>query len=139
MNFALEEGAIAPTYAHDDDAGMDLYANEAAVIFPGGRAMIGTGLHVELPEGTYGAVMPRSGLAAKHGVTVLNAPGIVDHGYRGEVKVTLYNTSDRTFDVRHGDRIAQLIVSPYEHVELNEVGSLSETERGEGGFGSTGR
>lgn len=128
-----------PGYAHPGDAGADLRASESVSIPPGERALIGTGVSIALPEGYAAFVVPRSGLAAKHGITVLNSPGTVDAGYRGEVKVTLLNTDRRsTFEVAPGDRIAQMIVMPVSRAEFIPVDELPESIRGAGGFGSTG-
>lgn len=135
----LTPEAVAPTYAHDDDAGMDLRASEEAILPVGGRALVSTGIAIALPHGHVGLVHPRSGLAAKNGITVLNAPGTIDAGYRGEVKVILLNTSDEAFTVAPGDRIAQLVIQKVEHPDIEVVESLDEdTARGAGGFGSTG-
>ncbi|WP_053383982.1 dUTP diphosphatase [Leucobacter celer] len=128
-----------PSYAHADDAGADLRAAEAVEIAPGERALIGTGVSIALPEGYAAFVVPRSGLAAKHGITVLNTPGTVDAGYRGEVKVTLLNTDrEHSFRVEPGDRIAQVIFMPVSRALFVPVEELPESERGAGGFGSTG-
>lgn len=135
----LSETARPPARAHDDDAGMDLHADEAAHIDPGDRASVGAGIAVAIPEGYAGFVLPRSGLAADHGITLVNAPGLIDSGYRGELRVLLLNTDrTRAFRVMPGDRIAQLVLVKVEAPELTEVGELSETVRGAGGFGSTG-
>ena len=135
----LSETARPPARAHDDDAGMDLHADEAAHIDPGERASVGTGIAIAIPDGHAGFVLPRSGLAADHGITLVNAPGLIDSGYRGELRVLLLNTDrTRAFRVMPGDRIAQLVVVKVEAPELAEVGELSETVRGAGGFGSTG-
>ena len=136
----LSNAARAPSQAHDGDAGYDLFAAEAASIAPGERANVGTGIAVAIPEGHAGLVLPRSGLAARHGIMLPNAPGLIDAGYRGELRVLLLNT-DRTesFKVAAGDRIAQLVIARVESPELREVASLEETARGAGGFGSTGR
>ena len=122
-------------------AGMDLKANisEAVLLEPLQRAMIPTGIYLALPEGTEAQVRPRSGLAAKFGISVLNAPGTIDADYRGEVKVILVNLSNEPFTVNPGERIAQLVLARYERIEWDEVETLDETCRGEGGFGSTGR
>ena len=129
-----------PAYAHPGDAGADLCAAEDVVLPPGGRATVGTGLAVAVPAGHAAFVHPRSGLAARHGITVVNAPGTVDAGYRGEVRVVLLNTDRREpFTVRRGDRIAQLVVQPVTTVRFVDVEELPPTPRGEGGFGSTGR
>ena len=131
----------SPSYATVNSAGVDLKANivEPIVLQPLQRAVVPTGLKIALPEGTEAHVRPRSGLAAKHGVTVLNSPGTIDADYRGEVGVILVNLSDKAFTVNPGERIAQMVVARYERVEWEEVEQLDSTERGEGGFGSTGR
>ena len=129
-----------PAYATEKSAGMDLKANidEPVTLGPLERAMIPTGLYIALPDGTEAQVRPRSGLAAKHGISVLNSPGTIDADYRGEVKVILVNLSNEPFVVNPGERIAQMIIAKYEKVEWEEVEQLDETERGAGGFGSTG-
>ncbi len=128
-----------PVYAHPGDAGADLHANESLTIPPGHRATVGTGVTIALPDGYVAFVVPRSGLAAKRGVTIVNAPGTVDAGYRGELRVTLLNTDlDEAFDVAVGDRIAQLIVMPVSKADFVRVERLPGSHRGEGGFGSTG-
>lgn len=128
-----------PTHANPGDAGADLYAAETITLGPGERALIATGTAIALPERTVGLVAPRSGLAAKHGITIVNAPGVIDSGYRGEVKVTLLNTDAREpYIVNAGDRIAQLLVLPIPAVEFVPVSTLPEGERGDAGFGSTG-
>lgn len=131
----------SPSYATVNSAGVDLKANivEPIVLKPLQRALVPTGLKIALPEGTEAQVRPRSGLAVKHGVTVLNSPGTIDADYRGEVGVILVNLSDKEFTVNPGERIAQMVVARYERVEWEEVEQLDSTERGEGGFGSTGR
>jgi dUTP diphosphatase len=136
----LSEAAKAPLRAHRGDAGCDLFAAEAARLEPGERASVGTGIAVEIPDGSAGLVLPRSGLAAKHGISVVNAPGLIDAGYRGELRVLLLNT-DRTepFEIEPGDRIAQLVIVEIADAEPIETESLAESARGEGGFGSTGR
>ena len=136
----LRDDALPPAQAHPGDAGHDLFAAEAATIDPGRRASIGTGIAVAIPDGCAGLVLPRSGLAAAHGVTLANAPGLIDSGYRGELRVLLLNTDpDVPFDVSIGDRIAQLLVVRFESPPLEELDSLDDTARGAGGFGSTGR
>ena len=136
----LSADATAPTRANPGDAGADLYASEAARLEPGERASIGTGIAVEIPEGSAGLVLPRSGLAAKHGISVVNAPGLIDAGYRGEVRVLLLNTDrDEPFEVAPGDRIAQLVIVEVGDAQPEEVSSLSDSARGAGGFGSSGR
>jgi dUTP pyrophosphatase len=136
----LEPRAVLPSRAHPGDAGLDLHALEAVELAPGERAQVRTGIAIALPPGTAGLVLPRSGLAARHGISVVNAPGLIDSGYRGELRVLLLNT-DRAepFSVEPGDRIAQLVLVDVETPELEEVAELEETARGAGGFGSTGR
>lgn len=134
----LEPSAQLPGYAHPDDAGADLRASRDVLIPAGGRATVPTGVAIALPAGTVGFVTPRSGLAARHGLTVLNAPGTVDAGYRGELRVTLLNTDRTDFQVRTGDRIAQLVVQPVLKVGFVPVEELPSSARGAGGFGSTG-
>ena len=131
----------APAYATEKSAGMDLKANidEPVTLGPLERALIPTGLFIALPDGTEAQVRPRSGLAAKFGISVLNAPGTIDADYRGEVKVILVNLSNESFVVNPGERVAQMVVARYEKVEWDEVDVLDDTDRGEGGFGSTGR
>ena len=130
----------APTYATPHSAGMDLRANLDAPITlqPGDRKLIPTGLYIELPEGTEVQVRPRSGLAFKHGITVLNSPGTIDADYRGEVGVLLINHGREPFEIKDGERIAQLVIARYERADLEEVTDLRATERGAGGFGHTG-
>jgi dUTP pyrophosphatase len=134
----LHEGAVLPTRAYPGDAGLDLSAVEGAVLEPGERATVGTGLAIALPDGHAGLVLPRSGLASKHGIGVLNAPGLIDAGYRGEVRVILHNHGSETFRVDRGMRIAQLVVIAVADVRLVEVEELPTSERGEGGYGSSG-
>jgi dUTP pyrophosphatase len=136
----LSETARPPARAHDGDAGYDLHAAEPAKLGPGERSSVGTGIAVAIPDGYAGLVLPRSGLAARHGISVVNAPGLIDAGYRGEVRVLLLNTDrDEPFSVEPGDRIAQLVLVDVETPELEEVAELDSTARGAGGFGSTGR
>ncbi|MBR6803154.1 MAG: dUTP diphosphatase [Kiritimatiellae bacterium] len=134
----LTETAVLPAYAHPGDAGMDLCADEARRLLPGERAAVATGLKIALPAGTEGQVRPRSGLAITYGVTVLNAPGTIDEGYRGEVKVLLINHGQEPFEIRKGMRIAQLVVAPVRRVALEEGAVSDHTVRGAGGFGSSG-
>jgi dUTP pyrophosphatase len=135
----LNEKATLPTRAHDSDAGLDLYAAEAARIGPGQRVSVGTGLAVAVPEGLAGMVLPRSGLALKHGIALVNSPGLIDPGYRGEVRVLLLNTDATSeFRVAPGDRIAQLLLLPVALAEPLESESLDTTARGPAGFGSSG-
>jgi dUTP pyrophosphatase len=136
----LSEAARPPARAHDGDAGYDLHAVEAASLRPGERASVGTGIAVAIPAGHAGLVVPRSGIAARHGISVVNGPGLIDSGYRGEVRVLLLNTdAERSFDVAPGDRIAQLVLVRVETPPLEEAELLDETLRGTGGFGSSGR
>jgi len=131
--------AIVPRYAHADDAGMDLCAACDMTIPAGEWARVPTGIAIELPQGTEAQVRPRSGLAAKYGVTMLNSPGTIDAGYRGEVCVLMINHGKAPFEIHTGDRIAQLVIAQYVHAELEVCDELSDTQRGTGGFGSTGK
>jgi dUTP pyrophosphatase len=135
----LRPDAVLPSRAHEGDAGLDLATCERVALGPGERAVVPTGLAIALPEGFAGFVQPRSGLASRHGITVVNAPGLIDSGYRGELRVVLLNTDRvRTFVAEPGDRIAQLVVLAVPGVELVEVEELPESARGTAGFGSTG-
>lgn len=135
----LDEGIEPPAYAQPGDAGADLRSRVDLTLQPGERALVPTGVAIALPEGYVGLVHPRSGLAAKHGITIVNAPGTVDSGYRGELMVCLLNTDNsQAFEIQRGDRIAQLVIQRFESATFNVVESLSETERGTAGFGSTG-
>lgn len=135
----LSPAAVLPTRAYPGDAGLDLYAAQEAVLAPGERASVGTGLALEIPAGQAGLVLPRSGLAARHGIALVNAPGLIDAGYRGEVRVLLLNTDRRApFTVNAGDRIAQLVLIDVRAPAVVEVDALASTERGGGGFGSSG-
>jgi dUTP diphosphatase len=127
-----------PAYARPDDAGLDLYAAEPVTLAPGARALVPTGIALAIPPGFAGFVLPRSGLALRHGVTLLNTPGLVDAGYRGEIKVLLVNHGDAPVSLSRGDRVAQLVVQRVERVALHPVTALSDSPRGAGGFGSTG-
>lgn len=129
-----------PQYATVHSAGLDLRADleNSQVLMPLERVLVPTGLYIELPEGYEAQVRPRSGLAAKHGISIVNTPGTIDPDYRGEIKVILVNLSDVPFTLEPGERIAQMIIARFEHISWNEVETLSETERGEGGFGHTG-
>jgi dUTP pyrophosphatase len=141
LDYTLLTGAARPPRrAHPDDAGFDLCAAEEARLEPGARASVGTGVAVAIPPGHGGLVLPRSGLAARHGIALVNAPGLIDPGYRGELRVLLLNT-DRAepYAIEAGDRIAQLVVVPLAAVEPRELASLADTARGPDGFGSTGR
>ncbi len=143
MRLPHGEGLPLPSYATAGAAGLDLAAavleGEEIHLDPGDRALVPTGLAIALPKDHEGQVRPRSGLASRSGVTVLNAPGTIDEDYRGEVKVLLVNLGRKPVEIRRGDRIAQLVVAPVSRVEIAEVGELSDSARGEGGFGSTGR
>lgn len=135
----LEEGLPVPRYAHNGDAGLDLPSRSDIVLQPGQRAMVPTGIAVAIPAGFAGFVVPRSGLAARHGIALVNSPGLIDSGYRGEVTVVLINTDQaEPFRIRRGDRIAQLVIQRVEGVVLTQVKDLDDTSRGGGGFGSTG-
>ena len=136
----LSDAARAPERAHDGDAGYDLFAAEAAALGPGERASVGTGIAIAIPEGHAGLVLPRSGLAARHGIALPNAPGLIDSGYRGEVRVLVLNTDPaERFEISPGDRIAQLLIVPFAAAEPVEVAALAASARAEGGFGSSGR
>ena len=134
----LDETLAMPAYAYVGDAGLDLRAAEDAVLQPFERKLVACGIAMAIPQGYAGFVVPRSGLAAKKGITVLNAPGTIDADYRGEVCVILVNLSSEPFVIERGERIAQLVLAAHERVEWEECESLSESDRGEGGFGSTG-
>ena len=134
----IDDAAILPQYAHPGDAGMDLYSIQSRQIPAAESAMIRTGITIQLPQHTEAQVRPRSGLALKHQITVLNSPGTIDQGYRGEVKVILINHGKETFTVEPGMRIAQLVIQPVLTVQVVEVEGLSQSSRGEGGFGSSG-
>jgi dUTP pyrophosphatase len=136
----LHPDAVLPLGHHPGDAGGDLVAVEGCVLAPGGRAMVATGLALAIPDGFAGLVLPRSGLASRHGVTCANAPGLIDAGFRGEVKVALINLDpEETYTVNAGDRIAQLVIVAVPDIEFDEVPELARSVRGDGGFGSTGR
>lgn len=134
----IHESAIAPSYAHEEDAGMDLYSIDEAEIAAGETILVHTGITIELPQGTEAQIRPRSGLAIKHSITVLNAPGTIDEGYRGEIGVILINHGKKSFKVIKGMKIAQMVIKPVLHTEIEEVDELTQTSRGQGGFGSTG-
>jgi dUTP pyrophosphatase len=136
----LVDGATLPTRAHEGDAGLDLYACEAAHVGPGERWSVGTGVAVEIPAAHAGLVLPRSGIARDHGISLVNSPGLIDAGYRGELRVLLLNTDPaETFRVETGDRIAQLVIAPIALAEPIEAPELADSGRGDGGFGSSGR
>ncbi len=134
----LNEVARVPEYAREGDAGLDLFSTSSTTIQPGESALIATGISIQLPPGTEAQVRPRSGLALKHQVTVLNSPGTIDCGYRGEVGVILINHGKQPFEVQIGMKIAQMVVKPVLSVKVHQVDELDETDRGTGGFGSTG-
>ena len=134
----LDDGVQAPSAAHPGDAGVDLAARTAGRLEPGGRAAIPTGIAVAIPEGYAGLVVPRSGLAARHGISVVNGPGLIDSGYRGEIRVVLINLGAEPFTIERGDRIGQLIVIPVTEPEFTVVDELPDSVRGTDGFGSTG-
>lgn len=136
----LSDSAILPTRAHEGDAGLDLYASEPAHIGPGERWRVATGIALEVPEGHAGLVLPRSGLARRHGISLVNAPGLIDSGYRGEIKVLLLNNDPAEgFRIEPGDRIAQLLLTPCVAAQPVEAEALTTSERGQAGFGSSGR
>ena len=135
----LDDGLPVPEYAHNGDAGCDLRSTVDVELAPGERSLVPTGVAIAIPEGHAGFVQPRSGMAAKHGISVVNAPGLIDSHYRGELKVILINTDAReAFSVKRGDKIAQLVIQPVVTASFNVVNSLDETVRGAGGFGSSG-
>ena len=135
----LDKGLPLPDYARAGDAGMDVYSTIDCTLAPGARAIIPTGIAIALPEGYVCFAHPRSGLAAKNGISIVNAPGTIDSGYRGEIKVILINTDQQeTFEIKRGDRIAQLVFQKFESARFYEVENLPESQRGAGGFGSTG-
>jgi dUTP pyrophosphatase len=136
----LKDEALLPTRAHEGDAGLDLYSSESAHIGPGERWSVGTGVGVEIPDGHAGLVLPRSGLARDHGISLVNSPGLIDSGYRGELRVLLLNNDPaETFRVERGDRIAQLVLVPIALAAPVETAALAESSRATGGFGSSGR
>lgn len=135
----VAEPGFEPSYAKPGDAGADLRSTEDLVVPRRGRTLVPTGVRIALPMGYVGLVHPRSGLAAKSGITVLNTPGTVDAGYRGEIMVTLYNSTDEDFEVKRGDRIAQLVIQQVELAKFVAVAELPQSDRGESGFGSSGR
>jgi len=136
----LRDDAVLPAYAHgpQEDAGMDLRAVEGTVLEPGAPRLVATGLAIELPPGYEAQIRPRSGLAAKHAITLPNSPATIDPGYRGEIRVILLNLGREAYEIHPGDRIAQMVIARYEAIEWEE-GELNESRRGEGGFGSSGR
>lgn len=138
LKMMVDEGIEIPAYAHHGDAGLDLRVREGVWLQPHERRTVGTGVRVAIPEGYVGLVFPRSGLASKHGISLSNAVGVVDSGYRGEVGATLINHDKKPHLINKGERVCQLVVMPFATCELEIVDELDETDRGEGGFGSTG-
>lgn len=134
----IDDSAIIPNYAHSTDSGMDLYSIEDKIIRPGETALIKTGLKIELPQNTEAQIRPKSGIALKNSVTVLNTPGTIDEGYTGEIQVILINHGERLYKVNKGEKIAQMVIMPVIRVQVEQVNELQETPRGLGGFGSTG-
>lgn len=134
----ISEKAKLPCYANEGDAGLDLYSIEEVILGPGEHKLIHTGIKIELPKNTEAQVRPRSGLALKHGITLVNTPGTIDEGYRGEIGIIVINHGKEEFKVTEGMKIAQMVVKPVWRVDVLEVSTLSDSERGEGGFGSTG-
>ncbi len=139
INIKVEDESLMPSYETLGSAGADLKANEEGVLMPGQRKLIKTGISIELPAGYEAQVRPRSGLALKHGISMVNTPGTIDSDYRGEIGVILINHGDTPFEYKKGDRIAQLVIARYSRAEFQICSSLSETERGSGGFGHTGK
>lgn len=139
IDIVVDYGVPTPEYAHDGDAGLDLRIREAATLEPGERRIMGTGVSVAIPTGCVGLLFPRSGLASKTGVALSNCVGVIDSGYRGEIKASLVNNGTEAVTLEAGERVCQLVVVPFVPCTLNPVESLGETERGAGGFGSTGR
>lgn len=135
----INEDAIIPSYAHEGDVGLDIYSVEEKNILSGESALISTGIKIELPENTEAQIRPRSGLALNHSITVLNSPGSIDYGYRGEIKVILINHGKNTFKVEKKMKIAQMAIKPVLKIEIEEVNSLGSTSRNSSGFGSTGK
>lgn len=138
VRILLDEGAQSPVYKHSSDAGADISANEYKIVPAHGRVAVDTGVHTDPGDGWYIQIVPRSGLALKQGITVLNTPGTIDSNYRDSIKVILYNSTDTDFVVHKGDRIAQMILTPCHHAIFEQVMFLDETDRGNNGFGSTG-
>lgn len=134
----LNSNAILPRYAHINDAGMDLFSTEDAIVLPGEIKLIHTGIAIELPNDVEAQIRPRSGLALKSGITVLNSPGTIDAGYRGEIGIIIINHGKESFEICVGTKIAQMVITPIIHATIQEVNELEESDRGVGGFGSTG-
>lgn len=135
----IHPDAKMPVYAHPNDAGMDIFSVEDKKLMPGETGLIATGIQIELPEGTEAQIRPRSGLALRHGITLLNSPGTIDEGYRGEIKVIMINHGRETFAVEKGARIAQMVIKPVLKIDIEETTELTVSKRDTGGFGSTGR
>lgn len=138
LNVKLTDGAPLPRHARPGDAGMDLTTRETVEIAPQGTVLVGTGVAMAIPDGYYGTIVPRSGMASKKGVTIVNTPGTIDSGYRGEIKLPLYNAGHEMVTVERGERVAQIIIQSHETVECVTVDELSDTSRGASGFGSSG-
>lgn len=138
LKMIVEDGMTVPQYAHEGDAGLDLRIKHDVTLEPGQRLNVGTGVSVEIPNGYVGLVFPRSGLATKHGITLSNSVGVIDSGYRGEIGASLINTSDETITLDAHTRVCQMIVMPYAACRIELTDSLADSERGTGGFGSTG-
>ena len=134
----ITEDAILPSYANPGDAGLDLFSTDNVILAPGDRALIHTGIKIDLPENTEAQIRPRSGLALKHGISLVNSPGTIDQGYRGEIGVIVINHGREPFEVLKNMKIAQMVIKPVWTVQIEEVNNLTNSERGEGGFGSTG-
>lgn len=134
----VNEKAIVPNYAHDGDAGLDLYSIDELALSPGERALIHTGIKIQLPKNTEAQIRPRSGLALKHGISLVNSPGTIDEGYRGEIGIIVINHGNEVFKVEEGMKIAQMVIKPVWRVEVEEVNEMSETDRGAKGYGSSG-
>ncbi|WP_252250279.1 dUTP diphosphatase [Clostridium sp. ZBS13] len=134
----INEKAVVPNYAHEGDAGLDLYSVEELLLEAGERALIHTGIKIELPKNTEAQIRPRSGLALKHGITTLNSPGTIDEGYRGEIGVILINHSRECFKIEEGMKIAQMVIKPIINVQIEEANELNDSERKANGFGSSG-
>lgn len=132
------EKAIIPNYAHEGDAGLDLYSIDQLVLAPGERALVHTGIKIQLPKNTEAQIRPRSGLALKHGISLVNSPGTIDEGYRGEIGIIVINHGNESFNIEEGMKIAQMVVKPVWRVEVEEVNQMSETDRGAKGYGSSG-
>ena len=138
VDISIADGTEVPKYTRPEDAAVDLRSTVSAILEPGTRTLVPTGIRLAIPSGFAGFVLPRSGLAINHGLTILNAPGLIDENYRGEVKVILHNSSSEAFSINRGDRIAQLLILPVPRIAFREVPELDSTDRGSSGFGSSG-